>query len=177
VDDEALLAACQRGDEHAWRRLVDRYERLVFSIPLNLGLSHDDAADVTQTTFATLLRSVGSIDSPHRLGAWLSTVAKRASIRVIEGRVRERVNDEEPAPLVDDDRAHQLAADIEWLHQGLLVVSSRCRDVLTKLYFSQEAYDVAAAELGMPLGSLGPTRARCLQKLRSALAELYEAER
>ena len=176
VDDEALLARCRRGEQRAWNQLVERYERLVYSIPLNLGLTTDDAADVTQATFSALLRSIESIDAPDRIGAWLSTVAKRQAIRVIERRDRDRAApDDQPIP-TDDDGAHRLAADIEWLHQGLTMISPRCRKILTELYFATTTYESAAANLGMPLGSLGPTRSRCLDSLRAALAKLYDAD-
>ena len=77
----------------------------------------------------------------------------------------------------DDDRVHQLAADVEWVHQGLQQVSSRCREVLTTLYFSGITYEEAATRLGMPIGSLGPTRGRCLDRLRAVLATTYDADR
>jgi RNA polymerase sigma factor (sigma-70 family) len=195
VDDEALLSRCRRGDERAWSTLIERYERLVYAIPLNLGLGPDDAADVTQATFATLLRSIDTIETPGRIGAWLSTVAKREAIRIIERRDRERALGERAAGDVhaagtdddghdvaaglsaDDDRIHQLAADVEWVHQGLQHLSSRCHEVLTTLYFSGITYEEAATRLGMPIGSLGPTRGRCLDRLRAALAGIYDADR
>ena len=195
VDDEVLLTRCRRGDERAWGTLVARYERLVHAIPLNLGLGPDDAADVTQASFAALLRSIDTIDTPGRISAWLSTVAKRESIRIIERRTRERalgervqgearsdggdhgVDDAMPAVAADDERVHQLAADVEWVHQGLQQVSSRCREVLTTLYFSGITYEEAATRLGMPIGSLGPTRGRCLDRLRAVLATTYDADR
>ncbi|MCX6522431.1 MAG: RNA polymerase sigma factor [Actinobacteria bacterium] len=196
VDDEVLLSRCRRGDERAWGTLVARYERLVHAIPLNLGLSPDDAADVTQASFAALLRAVDTIETPGRISAWLSTVAKRESIRIIERRARERSLGERTQGDVfsgdsgtgaidsgtadvaaDDDRVHQLAADVEWVHQGLQLVSSRCREVLTTLYFSGITYEEAATRLGMPIGSLGPTRGRCLDRLRAVLATTYDADR
>lgn len=196
VDDEVLLSRCRRGDERAWGTLVARYERLVHAIPLNLGLSPDDAADVTQASFAALLRAVDTIETPGRISAWLSTVAKRESIRIIERRARERslgertrgdvlgdgsgtgvIDDGTADVAADDDRVHQLAADVEWVHQGLQQVSSRCREVLTTLYFSGITYEEAATRLGMPIGSLGPTRGRCLDRLRAVLATTYDADR
>ncbi len=196
VDDEALLARCRRGDERAWSVLVARYERLVHSIPLNLGLGPDDAADVTQACFSALLRAIDTIETPGRISAWLSTVAKRESIRIIERRTRERtLGDRTPregrgeglsvdgldasasGPTADDDQIHRLAADVEWVHQGLQRVSPRCREVLTMLYFSGVTYEEAATRLGMPIGSLGPTRGRCLDRLRAVLAETYDAGR
>jgi RNA polymerase sigma factor (sigma-70 family) len=177
MDDEALLRRCRDGDEQAWQSVLTRYERLVYSIPFNLGLGADDAADVAQATFAALVGSINRIDEPKRLGAWLSTVAKRQSIRVIERRVRERANPEDRPDSVDDEAVHRLAADMEWLHQGLLRISPKCRRILIELYFSQSSYESTAASLEMPVGSLGPTRSRCLHSLQTELAELQDAAR
>ena len=175
MEDQALLARCRRGDQRAWQSLVKRYERLVYSIPLNLGLGADVAADVTQATFAALVGSIDKIETPERVGAWLSTVAKRESIRVMERRGRERSMPDDAPQTIDDDSVHQLAADAEWLFQGMLMITARCREVLNELYFSPTSYESTSEKLGMPLGSLGPTRSRCLDSLRAALSKLYES--
>ena len=99
--DQSLLRACQSGDHKAWETLLERYERLVYSIPLNFGLSRGDADDVAQATFSALIRSLGSIADEERLGAWLGTVARRQTWRLIERRRRE--------PPVTDDRLDRLS--------------------------------------------------------------------
>ena len=175
--DQSLLRACQNGDRKAWQTLLERYERLVYSIPLNFGLSHGDADDVAQATFSALIRSLGSIADEERLGAWLGTVARRQTWRLIERRRRE--------PPVTDDRLDRVSTEdsviahtenLEWVHQGLAKMDRRCRDLLTSLYFSEEtpAYTAVAAEFGIPVGSVGPTRARCLDKLRAFLEDLQD---
>src|SRR3954447_1177367 len=175
--DQSLLRACQNGDRKAWQTVVERYERLVYSIPLNFGLSPGDADDVAQTTFSALIRSLGSIADEDRLGAWLGTVARRQTWRLIERRRRE--------PPVPDDRLDRVSTEdsviahtenLEWLHQGLAKMDHRCRDLLTALYFSEEtpAYSAIAEEFDIPVGSVGPTRARCLEKLRVFLEDLQD---
>src|SRR4030095_16986550 len=72
-----LIRACRAGDARAWERLLDKYERLVFSISLNYGLTADDAADVTQITFTILLQNLNTLPDEIRLSAWLATVARR----------------------------------------------------------------------------------------------------
>ena len=88
--DQKLIEACRKGDGQAWQTMLDQYERLVFSIPLNYGLSADDAADVTQLTFTILMESLDRLRDDSNLAAWLSTVAKRHSWRLI--RQRRRLN-------------------------------------------------------------------------------------
>ncbi|MEZ5260288.1 MAG: sigma-70 family RNA polymerase sigma factor [Acidimicrobiales bacterium] len=176
ADDEALLRACRAGDDRAWRTLVDRYVRLVHAIPLHLGLDHQDAEDIVQLTFSALLAGLDQITEPDRLSAWLSTVARRQSFRTIQRRQRERPGEPEALETepFDGSVAQRRVEDIEWLHQGLGRLDDRCRALLVALYFSGPArpYTDIAAEIGMPVGSLGPTRARCLQKLRTHLEEL-----
>src|SRR4051794_11780506 len=79
--DDDLIRACREGDPHAWDRLLQKYERLVFSIPLNYGLTRDDAADITQLTFMSLIQSLDALHEGSRLGAWLALVARRNTWR------------------------------------------------------------------------------------------------
>lgn len=176
--DDDLIAACRRGDARAWNELVDRYERLVYSIPLNNGLSRDDAADIAQTTFTILLQSLDNLHAGSRLAPWLATVARRHTWRLARRRRREPVHPtadlaEEPAlhgsVMPDEDRSFRTA----WLHDGLAHIGERCRALLLALYFDddQPAYDEIAARFGMRVGSIGPTRARCLARLREVLGD------
>lgn len=174
--DQLLLQACRQGDARAWDQLVRKYERLVFSVARTCGLTPEDAADITQVTFTYLLQSLDSVQS-DRLGGWLATVARRHSWRIRKRRQRESTEE------VDVEVLHELfpqqMADhpierwevVEWLHQGLAQMGERCQRLLIALYLdSQEhAYREIAAQLGMPEGSIGPTRARCLGQLRQIL--------
>lgn len=178
MGDKPLLELCRAGDDRAWRLLVDRYVRLVYSIPLNFGLSPVDADDVTQATFAILMGSLAGIESEDRLGAWLGTVARRQTWRHVERMRREApVDDPEAAPPVDETTATRRTEDMEWLHQGLGRLDDRCARLLLALYFTPEPrpYTEVAAELGLPVGSIGPTRGRCLDKLRVILTDLDQA--
>ncbi|PLS86319.1 MAG: sigma-70 family RNA polymerase sigma factor [Actinobacteria bacterium] len=177
--DKILLLACRRGDSKAWESLVARYERLVFSIPLNYGLSREDAADVAQITFTILLQSLDSLSEDSRLGSWLSTVARRHTWRLLERNRRE-------STVRAEDLAHnatRLGKDendpverweaVEWLDGGLSRMDERCKDLLFALYFDPEepSYEKVAERLSMPVGSIGPTRARCLKRLKKILEE------
>lgn len=160
--------------------MLDKYERLVFSIPLNYGLGRDDAADIAQITFSILLQSLDSLDDDSRLGAWLATVARRHTWRMMEKARREGTGRErdvaESATLVGrsgDDSVERWEL-VETLHQGLSLLTERCRELLLALYFDPEqpSYAEVSERLGVPLGSIGPTRARCLKSLRQALTDI-----
>jgi RNA polymerase sigma factor (sigma-70 family) len=167
--DRDLLDRCRRGDRRAWAELLDDYERLVFSIPLRYGLSREDAADISQLTFTELLQSIDVVREDERLVGWLATVARRQSWRLLERRRRESVVEEVPEVAVPDP-TDDWARD-EWLYDGLLALDSRCRELIIALYLSPgpSSYADVARRLGRPIGSIGPTRARCLERLRSVL--------
>lgn len=178
-DDAALLERCRAGDAAAWRALVLRYQRLVYTVVRRAGLDEASAADVLQEVFARLLDHLDRLRDGSRLQAWIVTVAKRETLHRL-GRARR----EQPLPDDDDGAATGAAAledpapwPDEWLSQvqqldrlrrAFDALEERCRTLLAALYREDPppAYDTLAARLGMPLGSVGPTRARCLDKLR-----------
>lgn len=175
--DEVLIRACREGDAEAWKSLLRKYERLVFSIPLNYGLSREDAADISQLTFTILLESIEKLPENSRLGGWLATVARRHTWRLMK-RNRQEVTDRyadlaESATLLSgsDTEFAEPWELTEWLDQGLSRITERCQTLLFLLYFrpEQPSYAEIAAQLGMPVGSIGPTRARCLQLLKQTL--------
>src|SRR3712207_3870898 len=155
---------------------------MVYSIPLRYGLSRDDAADIAQNTFTILLESLDTLSEDSRLGAWLATVARRQSWRLLERNRREM-------PSENLDSADLAARTVllgksgadsiehweltELLDTGLSQIGESCRQLLLALYFQPElsSYAEVAASLGMPIGSIGPTRARCLKRLREVLVE------
>ncbi len=173
--DRDLIRACHTGNARAWERLLDKYERLVYSIPLNYGLTAEDAADVTQITFTILVQSLGTLRDDTRLAPWLATVARRHTWRVLARNRREVVN------LQEDLSEHESSGDtvdpmerwelIQWIDQGLNLLDERCRNLLLALYFDPErpSYAQVAVRLNMPPGSIGPTRARCLEQLKRHL--------
>lgn len=177
--DQDLIRACRKGDTNAWRKLLKKYERLVFSIPLNHGLSRDDAADISQLTFTILIQSLDKLPEDSRLGSWLATVSRRHTWRLLERNRRESTNAyadlAESAALLSENGADftEYGELTEWLDQGLSRISERCRELLLMLYFQPEkpSYAEVAARMGTPVGSVGPTRARCLGQLKQALDE------
>jgi RNA polymerase sigma factor (sigma-70 family) len=173
--DRDLIRACRAGDARAWERLLDKYERLVFSISLNYGLTTDDAADITQITFTILLQNLKNLPDEIHLSPWLATVARRHTWRLLTRNRREAVNPDEDLAgneavggIVDDRERWELA---EWLNYGLSLLDERCRQLLLALYFDtqQPSYAQVADHLKMPIGSVGPTRARCLEQMKQSL--------
>jgi RNA polymerase sigma factor (sigma-70 family) len=175
--DWELILACRRGDAQAWGDLITRYERLAFSIALSYGLSRDDAADVTQTAFLALFRSLASLHEETRLSAWLATVAHRQTRRILQ-----RGRREHPDTLdLIDERLSSIGPTgsdpmerweiVEWVHYGMNELQERCQRLLQLLYFdpAEPAYAEVAERLGLPIGSIGPNRARCLEQLKRIL--------
>jgi RNA polymerase sigma factor (sigma-70 family) len=176
--DRDLIVECRNGDLGAWQRLLERYERLVYSVPRRYGLSREDAADITQLTFTILFQSMDSLSEDSTLGAWLTTVARRHSWRRLDRKRREAgwygSSSERLSMLADigtEDIEHWELT--EWLDYGLSLVGKPCRDLLSALYLDpkQPSYAEVAARLGMAVGSVGPTRIRCLKRLRRVLGE------
>ncbi len=170
--DPNVIERCLAGDQAAWSDLVDYYAGLVYSIPRKLGLPADVCDDVAQTVFATLARRLSSVREVSSLAGWLATVARRESWRARRAQRRGR---DESGPLDADvpveDRELRRVEQIlrmRWLLNGL---DPRCRDLLTALFLSETtpSYEEIAARLSIPLGSIGPTRQRCLAKLASQM--------
>jgi RNA polymerase sigma factor (sigma-70 family) len=181
LSDSALVAACLRGNGGAWQDLVDRYQGLVYSIPTRAGLSADDTAEVFQGVFALLLEHLGSIKEPQALAAWLITTTRREVWRLLRRRARESAEGDMAEAIQAADRWRQgsaaeetLWADQVLVHEALGLVGERCRRLLELLYLdgASPTYEEISARLRMPVGSIGPTRARCLEKMRGILRRM-----
>jgi RNA polymerase sigma factor (sigma-70 family) len=180
--DRDLMRRCRQGSRGAWQQLLNKYERLVYSIPLRYGLSRDDAADIAQITFSILIQSMDSLSEDSRLGPWLVTVARRHTWRLLERNRRESASERLEGVDVAESAVSLGKSDgdsiehwelTEWLDAGLSKINEPCRELLLALYFQPErsSYAEVAARLGMRVGSIGPSRARCLKRLRQVLGE------
>jgi RNA polymerase sigma factor (sigma-70 family) len=172
------LRAAAAGDARAWEKIVDRYAGLVWSICRGYGMSDDDAADTVQLTWLRLLQNLERIRDPSRLAGWLATTCRRecmallrrsrSSVAVADTHLDLLLGSAAPAdqPVL---AAEQFAA----LWQAFQRLSEWCQRVLRALVVDAEdgppSYRVAASQLQTPVGSLGPTRARCLGQLRKLL--------
>jgi RNA polymerase sigma factor (sigma-70 family) len=143
--DQELIRRCRQGNAGAWQQLLNKYERLVYSIPLRYGVSRDDAADIAQITFTILIQNLDTLSEDSRLGPWLVTVARRHTWRLMERNRRQSAHLEdaevaESALLLgksdaDSVERWELA---EWLDAGLSKIGSACRELLLALYFQPE---------------------------------------
>jgi RNA polymerase sigma factor (sigma-70 family) len=184
--DEELVRACRQGEAAAWELLINRYQRLIYTIPRRSGLDEEQAADVFQLTFTRLLEHLDRIEQPGRIRAWLVTTARRETWRLMRQQsvgLEYPDSGEPPDELDQDDRRDDALLpdeEIERLEEQHLIrtaiaaLDERARQLLTLLFYgpAPPPYAEVAAALGIPEGSLGPTRARCLQKLRCKLEDL-----
>ncbi|MPZ72797.1 MAG: sigma-70 family RNA polymerase sigma factor [Nitriliruptorales bacterium] len=170
----ALVALAAEGDQDAWNALVDRFNNLVWAVARAFRLSSADAADVVQTTWLRLVEQLDRVREPERLGAWLATTARREALHLIRRSGRQLptgdiemfdgVNATDPEPdarLVVDERDKMLWRCVDGL-------THRCH-VLLRILMADPApsYEEVSAALDLPVGSIGPTRARCLERLRT----------
>jgi RNA polymerase sigma factor (sigma-70 family) len=172
-DPSALLAAAAAGDSSAWNAIVDQYNGLLWSIARGYRMSTADSADAVQTTWLRLVEHLDRIEDPSRLPGWLATTVRRECLRMLRRAKREQ-------PSFDEDGLPDLADDSEPLDSALLVeerdaalwqalqqMPERCRLLIRVLMASPPpSYAEVSAALDMPIGSIGPTRQRCLDRLR-----------
>lgn len=183
--DQQLILACRRGDEAAWEKIIQRYQRLIYTIPRRAGLDDDQAADIFQEVFTTLFEKVDVIEQPERLQAWLVTTARRKTWRAVtemrDKRVRtgEDLSEEEELAMLPDGAplAEEVLLRLEEQHRIRTAVSElddKCRRLIDMLFYQAEppAYSEIALQLGMSEGSIGPTRARCLNKLLKFIEQM-----
>jgi RNA polymerase sigma factor (sigma-70 family) len=181
--DLQLVSACRRGDQLAWEKLVRRYQRLIYAIPRRAGLDEDQAAEIFQDVFTTLFEKLNDIEEPERLQAWLVTTTRRRTLRTI-ARAKDRpgerdddganeaeaMRDESPLP----DEQLLMLEEQHRIRTAVSMLDERCQTLVTLLFYEPEppSYAEVAKVLGVPEGSIGPTRARCLGKLLRILTKL-----
>ena len=181
----SLLARAAQGDQRAWAELVDQHNSLLYAVARSFRLDVADAGDVVQTTWLRLVEHLDRIRDPEHLGAWLATTARRESLRVLRAAARE-------APVPDEVTASMLDVQVESpellailsdqatrLWQAFKRLPEHCFRLLRSLLAAPPpSYAEVAAALGIPIGSIGPNRSRCLDKLRRhpAIAALIDAE-
>ncbi|MGH9246632.1 MAG: RNA polymerase sigma factor [Acidimicrobiales bacterium] len=168
-----VVRAAAGGDESSWFALVDRFASLVWAVTRSFGLESADAADVSQVTWMRLVENLERLHEPDRVGAWLVTTARRECLRVLRQRGRAIPVGDDPsldaADLVTLPPVHHLATTERntLLWRAVSSISSRCQQLLRVLMADPPpSYEEVSAALDMPVGSIGPTRARCLDQLR-----------
>ena len=175
-DIAGLVRGAAAGDRRAWERLVDQYARLIWSITAEFRLAEGDAADIAQTTWLRLLEHIDRIQYPDRVGSWLAATARNECLRSLAARKRIVLAPDEEVlsgvvasePEVDErilaDERDQIVRD------ALSRLPGRWQRLLELLMADPpSSYADISDELGLPMGSIGPTRGRCLAQLRVLL--------
>jgi len=179
VDSSEVASWVRRaagGDRQAWERLVDQYARLIWSITVDFKLAESDAGDVAQITWLRLLEHIDRIEHPDRVGSWLAATARNECLRSLAARKRIVLSE-------DDAEFHSTAADSPEIDERLLAderaqvvrdamssLPRRWQRLLEMLMADPPAsYADISDELELPIGSIGPTRGRCLARLRILL--------
>ena len=168
-----VVARAANGDPSAWDQLVDRFASTVWAVARAHRLSAADAADVSQTTWLRLLQNLERIEQPERVGGWLATTARRESLRLLRLSGRDLPGGEElevvaapsPSRTYED---HVMAPDIEKVVRELVEQLPLRSQMLLRLLSADSplSYREISESLDMPIGSIGPTRARALEHLR-----------
>ena len=181
--DAELVKRCRTGDQGAWDTLVDRYQRLIYAIPRRAGLSEEQASDVFQEVFLTLVEKIDAIEQPDRIRSWIVTTAKFKTWAVIrrskglyspeteEEMEAEMANIADRSPLADD-----MLIEVEEQHlirTALKHLEERCQQILSMIYLCDPSasYTEVAAAIGVGETSISPLRARCLKKLEKVLTK------
>lgn len=179
LEDAELFARVQAADPAAWAEFVDRFGPAVQALARRAGLATAEAEDVVQSTWAVLLRQAGALREPRSLPAWVLTTARREAWRV-QRRRRQRHEAEadasrpEAAPEDTDlDAEFERLERVQLVRDGLARLEGRCGALLAALFLEdpRPAYEDLSLRLGLPVGSIGPTRQRCLAKLARLLEE------
>jgi RNA polymerase sigma factor (sigma-70 family) len=178
--DARLVTECVKGNEDAWATLLEKYKRLIYSIPTKYGLSRDEATDIFQDVCVELLAELPKLREPRALPKWLMQVTAHRSLRV-----RDQSKRRQPASTGPDASPMQQVADTSPLSEQILLevereqalrdavatLAPRCRQLVEMLFLETppRSYQEVARTLQLETGSIGFIRGRCLKKLRTAL--------
>jgi RNA polymerase sigma factor (sigma-70 family) len=172
-----LVKAALEGDQPAWSELVARFGGMIASTGRRYGLSSADVGELQQTTWLRLVENLHRIEQPERVGGWLATTARRESLHLLKRAAKYTTGADQILANLPDRHAADIAApptgeEREALKQAWIGLKPRCREMLSLLMSDEGvAYKELSKLLRMPVGSIGPTRARCLEHLRRLVAE------
>ena len=182
--DPVLVQACLAGDEAAWAALFHRYSRLIYKIPLSFGFPTLEAEEIFQETAMEIVEGLADLRSHAHLHPWIVTIARRVCIRRLRSAPKYTTTDlqlleneiEQGADSVEEVLIR--LEEYSLLRKALAGLDPKCRTLLTELFLKDQpvAHVDVATVLNVPLGSIGPTRTRCLEKLRKEVELLYAHE-
>ena len=178
TEDEWLVQECLQGNQQAWERLIDKYKRLIYSIPFKYGAAPEDSADIFQAVCLELFHSLGKLRNVESLRAWLMTVTMHQSYHWKKKRpCTLELDAMEPEMLAEMAVAPETVSQLhqeQTIREALAQLPPRCGELLRLLFLEQPElpYSEVARRLGLATGSIGFIRGRCLKKLRAVLVEL-----
>jgi RNA polymerase sigma factor (sigma-70 family) len=179
-DLPGVMAGAAAGDQAAWRTLTDRFSGMVMAIARSCRLNEADVAEIHQVTWLRLVENIDRIEQPERVGGWLATTARRESLRIVRSKARVsldhdmllRLPDAESKP-VDSGLLADESADL--VRRAFARLPPHCQRLLGILAGTDPpSYKEISRAISMPIGSIGPTRGRCLEHLRHIMEELSE---
>lgn len=176
--DQRLVRECLRGNEEAWSALLDKYRRLIYSIPVKYGFAADEAADIFQAVCLELLSELSNLRNPKALPKWIMQITAHKCLHRKRQQQRLVVSDpndeafEKSTPAQAEGILRE-AEDEQELRQAMAELPPRCRELIGMLFFEEPArpYQEVAQTLGIATGSIGFIRQRCLDRLRKRLLE------
>lgn len=178
-EDADLVRACLDGDERAWAALIDKYQRLVYSVPRRYRLQPDAAADVFQCVWLELYKELPKLKHAGSLRSWLLTVASHQAFHKKRGDVKRAEREggdldgagEAAAAVPPEPDWLELTEREQVLRDAIARLSARCQEMIRLLFFEEPPtpYAEVAARLGLAVGSIGFIRGRCLQRLQRML--------
>ena len=179
LDDARLVKMCLAGNENAWSALIDKYKALIYSIPVKYGFPPQEAADVFQETCVELMESLAAIREPRALPKWLIQVAHHQCFRLKQQQSRlvsrdgEAKADEPKTPAIAESLIRKTQEE-QMMREAMAALTPQCRRLVELLFFEIPArpYAEVARELGLAVGSIGFTRQKCLEKMRTRLDQL-----
>jgi RNA polymerase sigma factor (sigma-70 family) len=178
--DEALVAACLKGNQQAWAALVDKYKNLIYSIPIRLGM-YDDAADIFQTVCLDLFSDLARLREPRALPKWLMQTCYHKCLQY-QRRAEKYIpledddtdsSTENGATVLPEDLIAQLQRE-QMVREVISQLPPRCEQMIRMLFFESppRPYEQIANELGLATGSIGFIRGRCLARMRKQLEKM-----
>ena len=183
LSDSELISRCLRKESEAWETLIRRYQRLIASITAKFKLTRDDAADVFQLVSFALFKQLSHFNRDAKLSSWFITVTVRECWKLRQKSARYAAVDDADSDRIadqaDPDAPTSEDQVLRWEQQHVIrtainQLTGPCQTLLRKLFYADEplSYAELSADVGMPVASIGPTRARCLGRLRAALEKM-----
>ncbi len=172
--DHQLTAACLRSERNAWEELVHRFSNLIYSIPLKrCGLVMEDAEDIYQTAFQTIFEKLDTLRDKEKLRAWIVSITWRQCLNLIRSR-KERATPEEPPEIEDKEPLPDRRLSSHERREALCDALRELNDVTARAiiecrFYEDLSYREISRTLGLPIGSIGPTLGRSLEKLDKIL--------